>query len=249
MRIDDFIVLGRTVPEDSKKYGQSVCMAGYSEELRQLMRIYPLSICSATKARSIISAELERNNKDSRYESWALKDRRNDTILEESIKRVSDPINKKRIRPILDSLLSSNIDELNTKRHSLGILKPSRFEIFMKTRDKIKDPNQLNLFDNYRDAVRGIKTANNYFYAPYVKIDAEKGQSCLQLREWGVYELIRKYEKEGKTITSEIIKNALHINDAKDVYMVVGNMAHARSIWLIIKTYVYDNQNQVSMFS
>ena len=62
MRIDDLIVFGRTAPEESKKYGQSVCMAGYSQELRQLMRLYPMSIRSNIKARCVISAEIERIN-------------------------------------------------------------------------------------------------------------------------------------------------------------------------------------------
>ncbi len=42
MTVEDFVVLGRTVPEDSQKYGKKVCMAGYSPSLSQLLRVYPL---------------------------------------------------------------------------------------------------------------------------------------------------------------------------------------------------------------
>lgn len=44
MHVEDFVVLGRTVPEESKKYGQRICMAGYSLENNQFLRIYPLFV-------------------------------------------------------------------------------------------------------------------------------------------------------------------------------------------------------------
>ena len=44
MHVEDLIVLGRTVPEESRKYGQKVCMAGYSAENNQFLRVYPLLV-------------------------------------------------------------------------------------------------------------------------------------------------------------------------------------------------------------
>ena len=242
MRVDDFIVFGRTAPEDSKKYGQSVCMAGYSEELRQLLRLYPMNIRSKVRARCKISVEIERNNKDSRFESWTLKDRTEDSIL-----NVSSPIDKDAILPILKKNAVESIKELNEKRLSLGIIKPEKYEIQLKTRANIAVPGQLTLFDSFRKSV-GVKTANNYFHAPYLRIYADDSQSCLQIREWGIYELIRRYEKEGKAITDQDIKRALHIGDGKDAFFIIGNMVSVRNVWLVIKVFTYDKQPQNVLF-
>ena len=81
MRIDDLIILGRTVPEQSKKYGIKVCSAGYSPEMRSFIRIYPLSVHGKPESREMITVDVERSKYDSRNESWALKTRDDKSIL------------------------------------------------------------------------------------------------------------------------------------------------------------------------
>jgi hypothetical protein len=238
MRVDDLIVLGRTVPEESKRYGQRVCMAGYSEELRQLMRVYPLEIQSPIKARYLIGAELERNNMDSRLESWALKDRSSKSILS-----IGPVISKEVLRPMLESQVVESVDELNINRRSLGVLKPESFEIVCKNRTSIEHPQQLQLFDNFKDAFCA-KVATDFFTIPYVKIHSEKKQQCFQLREWGIYELMRKYQEQGRQTGAGEIKKALHVQDESDVYFVVGNMNNARNIWLVIKVFVFKSKQR-----
>jgi len=237
VRIDDLIVFGRTAPEESKKYGQSVCLAGYSEELRQFVRVYPIDIRTRLKARSKITVEVERNSKDSRAESWALKGRSEKAIL-----GVTSPLDKDTIRPILEANAAASIDDLNKAKVSLGVIKPEQYMVQLKTRSNIEIPGQQTLFDSFKIAV-GVKSANSYFHAPYLLVN-NGGQSCLQIREWGIYELMRKYEDAGRAVTTQDITNGLHIGGGKDVYFVVGNMVSVRNVWLVIKAFSYKKHEQ-----
>lgn len=238
MRIDDFTLFGRTVPEESKKYGIKVCGAGYSKELKSLMRIYPIPVECDIKARQILKIELERSKQDSRAESWALKTRDHESIVSDS-----GFDTKKDIQHFLENNIST-IDDLNDRRLSLGVLKPEEIKVVMRTRDAVRDPAQMTLFDDFESVIKPCKVAVDYFKIPYIKLPSGK-QRMLQIREWGVYELMRKYETK---ITADYIKNALHISDDKDVYFVVGNMNQFRNTWLVIKVFVFQKDNQMTLF-
>ncbi len=226
MRIDDFIVLGRTTPVASKKYGHCVCVAGYSEELRQFIRIYPTQINSKIKTLCKLSVEVERKGEDKRQESWALK-----TRSEESILSVSDPLHKNEILHILKNNVSESILELNQKKLSLGIIKPEVFEIVTE---------QRKAFVQHE---KGIRTIEQFPIIPRLELPPTPGeQARFMINEWGLYQLMTKYEKEDKALTAIDIKNALQIKDGKDVYFLVGNMNKIKNRWLVIKTFTYDNQ-------
>jgi len=234
MRIDDFIVLGKTVPEKSKKYGEKVCMAGLSTEMKSLLRLYPIDIYSKIPTRSTLVVEVERNNLDSRLESWTLKDRST-----WSIRSVGEKVGKAQLIEVLESQVAQSIDNLNENRKSLGVLKVDSFDIIMKTRKNIDNDLQLKLFDDFQEFA-GFKTASDYFQIPYFRINGDDKQRCLQIREWGVYELIRKGEESNQPISAIDIKKALHIKDNSTVYLVVGNMNNVRNVWIIIKVFVFD---------
>ncbi len=115
MIVEDFVCLGRTVPEESKKYGHKVCMAGYSYELRQFLRVYPLPVKNPLEVRGKYVLSLERNSMDSRIESWKLVDR---VALYPSPTKASDAD----IQQILKQNVAASIDELNEQRKSLGVV-------------------------------------------------------------------------------------------------------------------------------
>lgn len=223
MRIDDFIVLGRTTPIASKKYGHCVCVAGYSEELRQFVRIYPTKVRSKIKTLCSLSVEVERKNEDNRFESWALKTRSEDSIL-----TVSEPLPKEDILPILNDNISASVGELNEKKASLGVIKPEKFEIVTEQRKGFVQHNG------------GIRTMEAFPVIPRLELPPTPGeQARFMINEWGVYMLMDKYERAGKTLTATDIKNALHIKDGKEVYFVVGNLNKVRNIWLVIKVFTF----------
>lgn len=220
MRVDDFICLGRTVPEESRKYGQRVCMAGVSPELRALLRVYPLPVQNPVRMRGTYRMELERNKLDSRRESWKLIDRCN-------IQSVSSaPIPYMDIGKFVEPHICTSIAELNESRASLGIVIPESVECHFDTRPGTSSSLQGMFWDDL-DCAFG---ANAIDLIPRISFYDSNGAHDLQLREWGCYEFIRKYRHRAADLW-----DALCIKDpSRQPALLVGNMCHQRTTWLIV---------------
>lgn len=237
MRCDDFICLGRTVPEESKKYGAKVCMAGLSSELHGLLRVYPLPVVNPIRARHECVLEVQRNRQDSRVESWKLSGRG------EAIVSVSP-------RPVLDhECLASalgpfrvrSIVELNDRRLSLGVLHLLNPRGFYRQRSGISHPDQGMLFE-IADECFGAGAIDVCPYIEFWDDDAKRHE--LQIREWGCYEWIRKERARA----SQLWDN-LHLREGKMIWAVVGNQANRRTSWLIIKTFIVRTETQRQFFA
>lgn len=225
MRIDDFVCLGRTVPEDSKKYGVKVCCAGYSEELRSFLRVYPLPVSNPLQQRSRCELEVERPTCDSRNESWRLSREREDRGFVDVESK--QPTTK--VVQWLDAHLSCSIAELNAQRRSLGVIKPASCQPCFRNRGEVADPDQQSLFGDIAE-IFGEEAAK---FVPYIRFTDNDGTHNLQLREWGCHEWLRKEPSKRNQLWDN-----LRLHDPKsDVYLVVGNMCHRRNTWLIISVY------------
>lgn len=241
MILEDFISFGRTVPEKSQRYGKKVCMAGYSPECRALFRVYPLPINFNLPCRSMVSIHLERNKMDSRKESWAVKGRDPSAV----INQVADRVSEKDLIEYLKSEVVESVDWLNEHRRSLGVLKVKHYQSALKNRKSVTNPFQLRLFDDFKEQFN-FKTATDYFLAPYLHF-TDTSDRKLQIRDWGLYELMRKYENQNRALTSTDISNGLNLSDDRDIYLVVGNMNHVRTSWIIIKTFSFKRERQLSL--
>ena len=230
MIVEDFVVLGRTVPEESKKYGHRVCMAGYSPELRKLLRVYPLPVQNPLKQRQIHTFALERNHNDSRWESWKLSSR---IPLRESTKAATTTT----VQDFLQPLEADSIDQLNSDRQSLGVLRVSDLRGVFQERKGVKDELQLELFKS-TDVAFG---ANAISVAPYLVFDdAGKGRS-LQLREWGCYEYLRRFPGNRPGLWRN-----LQLHKDRDYLLLVGNMCNRRNIWLVINVFPIARKSQTT---
>jgi hypothetical protein len=226
MRIDDFICLGRSVPEASQKYGVKVCMAGYSEELRSFLRVYPLEIGNPIRARDRCVLEVERNRLDSRDESWKLIDR---SVPREA---VGGDVKEAEIVRWLLGRLSPSIRDLNERRASLGVLEiPGTCRGSFRRRADVPCPDQGSLFDFADEDHRCGAGALDI--APYLAFfDSEGRGHDLQLREWGAYEWIRNRRDRA----ADLWEN-LRLDDGRLIYLIVGNMNNRRNVWIVIKMF------------
>jgi hypothetical protein len=219
MILYECICVGRTVPEDSKKYGRKVCSIFYSPELRKLIRVYPLMIDNPCKARTVSSLSLTVNSNDSREESFKLTDPVFG-ILETSIKK-----DVSHVRNILESCLIGSIKSLNEQKKSIGVIKTLAAGSIKKIYSHDSDPDQMLLFNDLKDSM-GFDTK----VIPYLFFKDERGSHNLQIREWGTWEYIRKNPDSPNKVFS-----ALKLESEQ--YLIVGNMLQRRSNWLVVKTF------------
>jgi len=240
MRIDDLIVLARTVPEESKKYGRRVCLAGMSKDLG-LVRVYPLTVDNPLRSRREASLEVERNPDDSRYESFKLKD------AVGSILSVTDS-------PVLGTSdvcsfaekTSTTIARLNEQRKSLGFVQVIGCpEIIFRTRESIPDPDQRELWSGFMQdlAASDFRSGPTFRHVPYLRFKDAGGWHELQFREWGAYEYLRKINGKGHELST-----ILKLPESRDFFVFVGNMTSHRSAWMVLQLFSR-NAQQMRMFA
>ena len=187
------------------------------------------------KHRHVFKVELERNCMDSR---------------EESFKKIShtgtgNVIKKDNLEEILDKLASDDLEILNDRKASLGVLKvPSgSYYLKMKSKKDVEDPNQLCLFQTPDLDKQCFKTGQDYQHIPYVVIPSQRKQKNIQIRDWGTYILLGK--KHG-VISDAYLSGIFKEND---VYFIVGNMNGCRNVWIVCSFYTYPPVRQQGLFS
>jgi hypothetical protein len=228
--LEDFVMLGTTVPEPNSDGRVFVCSAGVSAEYRKLIRIYPLARRGVPNRWGEYRVRLERNPKDSRDESFQVAgDRRpgaHERINEQFEvvrKRVPDG---ERTR-LLSRFVIGSIREANAKRVSLAIVQPDAMEVAFEANPASADSPQLILFDEGLD--RPNIGARRFAWMPRVNFHDECGWWHLMLRDWGAFELQRK---RGEDYFRRNLADALHLRPSSS--LLVGNMNNQRNAWLVI---------------
>lgn len=234
MVLDDFVMLGKTVPEPNSDGRVFVCSAGYSPTLRSLIRVYPLARHGAPPRWSVSTVRLERNQMDSRAESFKLAgDRR--PGAHEHINRefaVTGEISVSRRGELLRRCVVDSIDDANRRRLSLAVLQSDGIYLEFEHNPASPDSPQLALFDV---AERPQAGARRFPYIPRLRFRDRVGEHRLMLRDWGVYELMRKHENltgmsDGER--SRYVGDALRLDPTCS--LLVGNLNNQRTAWLVI---------------
>ena len=240
MRVDDFILLGTTVPEPSRTDNRVfVCSAGYSPELRRMLRIYPLSRKNPPKRWNKYSIELEVNKKDQRFESYKIAGDRGEVVHEDINSRFQlvGRATKDDEQYLADKFTINSIKQANEERLSLGIIYPKYSPVLVfDENQEAEDHPQARLFDDRlpQDGAR------RFPFAPKLRFDIDDGAHCLSVRDWGCYEYMRKnpYSHE---------KLALNLD--KNPPLLIGNMNSRRNSWLIISVLPVRLKKELDLFS
>lgn len=229
MILEDFVMLGTTVPEPNSDGRVFVCSAGVSAEYRKLVRVYPLARRNVPHRWGQYRVPLERNPKDSRDESFqVVGDRR--PGAHERINDQFEVVRKKvpdteRIR-LLSRHAIGSIREANAKRISLAVIKPDAMELAFEHNPQSPLSPQMALFDLPGEEPSG---ARRFAWMPRIKFHDECGWWNLMLRDWGTFELQRK---KGEAYFRQELAGALHLRP--DSSLLVGNMNNQRTAWLVI---------------
>lgn len=230
MICEDFIMLGKTVPEPNSDGRTFVCSAGWSKEMRSLIRIYPLAMQDAPSMWTMASVRLERNPQDHRTESWRLRgDRSGDhhrTI--NSVFTVQKSLTGTEIASVMEQIEAQSKKQANDAKQSLAVIQPDfPPELHFSENVESDDHPQLSLFARTDEEKRKAGAAT-FPFQPRLRFSCNGDFHDLQLRDWGCYEWMRKNEMDGRA-THPIRKRLLD-----NPRLLVGNMNRHRNCWLVI---------------
>lgn len=234
LTIDDFVMLGTTVPEPNRDGRVFVCSAGYSATLRSLIRVYPLARYGAPVRWSVNTVKLERNPDDWRAESYKLAGDRRPQV-HQHINRVFDAsgVMPPGVRAeLLRKCAVGSIVEANERRLSLAIVHADAMELEFEHNPASPESPQLALFDLPGHPPSG---ARRFPFIPRLRFRDAVGAHRLMLRDWGVYELMRKNSSLTDMSDGErrrFVGGALHLDPTCS--LLVGNLNNQRNAWLVI---------------
>ena len=246
MILEDFVMLGTTVPEPNKRDGRVfVCSAGVSADFGSLIRIYPLARRNIPKRWKRYSVRVERDRAhDNRFESFKVAgdrtpgahERINDTfeLLDEVKPRDRAALLAPHVVPsIKQANERSREATCDRERFSLAIIHPKQCELNFDYNPESPDSPQMALFD--LNTHRMTSGAKRFPFIPRLRFTDDDGEHNLMLRDWGTFERMRKepgFELRSDRDRREHITNALHLRPSSS--LLVGNINNRRNAWLVI---------------
>jgi hypothetical protein len=232
MILDDFVMLGKTVPETNGDGRQFVCTAGYSLELRQPIRIYPMARRASPPRWSVSRIPVERNPRDARPESWKIRGDRSPgahDLINAIIQRLQEKVAPVMQREIVAALLVPSLEYANRSRMSLCVVAPADVPRIDLERGEVAEMAPTpDMFGDTAD----LPVAARFRWHPRLQfVDAEGHRHDLMLRDWGCYELMRKHGDE----MAPAIGEALNLSTAPP--LLCGNLNRFRNSWLVISVF------------
>ncbi len=223
------------MPEESKKYGHKVCVAGINES-GEWRRLYPFQFAYGGKdidfrKKDVIEAELAEPENDKRRESRKVVSYRS---LE---KRMEDADVIKRIRPLV-----SSIGRLDESGASLGVVKPEIVDFKVEVHDTsvVDEQKYLSLWSEElletREKVKLPIEASYLFMCGGSGCRCSKKPHDIKIIDWELNELARNVMKttdDRKEIAQKIKDKFFTWMKSRDVYFFLGT--HFRfGTWMIV---------------
>jgi len=244
---ETILVIAKTYPECSEKYGCLVCVAGINED-GEWRRLYPIPYtlfynrkyeASRFKKFDFISVRVQRAANDARSESFRILD-------PYRIKVVGSVKDWNERRKIAAEHLDQGFAKPNTENRSLAIIKPKQIQDFvLQERQRIKDEGERAVLD------KSIQTLLPEFPETRPKIPFRPVElpwigyefSCydegcrghtMMCIDWEVQELYRKLRKESEEVAfRKTRQKALGWMLSRDLYFCVGTTWKFPS-WMVI---------------
>ena len=250
------LVVAKTYPEISTKYGPLVCTVGLNENL-EWRRIYPIPAEIFFKEEyshlrfkkwDIIEVELtDARPKDPRIESFKVVNWKDIKVVGH-VDRWEDRIG------FLEKVLDRDIESVWNSNRSIGVVKPVKlYDFFAKPRERIRDEAEREVMNKMDEAQA---TLDQYIKIKDVRdeilpdakeegIKIEKipwigykfscpnpkcGTHEMMVIDWEVQELFRKYRK-----IDPVKKKVFYdFMSSKDLYFVIGNTWRFRRSFMVI---------------
>jgi hypothetical protein len=234
MLIDDLVVLGRACPEPLKDGRVTVCLGGWSER-HGFIRIYPTRADAKCKQWDVIRLEVERNDRDTRDESWKIVGSKGEwETLSEKIEVVGSIDSPESRRNLIGNRTDTCVNVINDEKRSLGIIKPSEIlKTYFKENPKYGQLMQLGLPG--MTELDSVKVKRDFPHEPRIMYrcpdcQTEAKHHDQQILEWGFYEWLRKNPDKKE----QVWENARFNRPDTDIYLFVGNQAAHRTSFMVI---------------
>jgi hypothetical protein len=249
MELRKILIATKTYPSISTKYKETVCTAGIlldnDENPMSWVRIYPIRFRELDFDRryprwSIISAKIERNDKDYREESYKIDDSSIEIIRKIDTKKKWEE-RKSFVLPIQ----FKSIKELQENNKSLGIIKPKTIEkYFSKKTSREWSEKQKTVqaqMDFFELSVQLDKIPYQFGY----QFTEENGKSHrYTISDWEIMQLYRNCRDRSQEPTQEgkeaeaLLKVRQKLEDQflskNDLYFIVGNLKNHCNTFMII---------------
>lgn len=240
------LVTVKAYPNPSKKYNETVCVAGIDLANNKWIRLYPIPFRDLEdekkfKKYSIFEANVKKAVDDKRPESFKI-----DVSSIKVIDRVGTKnewaARKKIISPTASNSFCEILNESSLNDKSLGMFKPQRIS-FICSKSKIKDIKtrescyaQPNLYNPLKNVIEEIPFDFKYSFH-CINEPACVGHT-LQIIDWEIiqaYRYWRRLYKEESVLLEKIKEKWLMMFSAeKDSYLFVGNWKRFRSQFMVL---------------
>jgi len=243
------LIVTKTYPSISTKYKETVCTAGVllddEEKPVQWIRIYPIRFRKLDFEQryprwSIVSAKIERNDKDYRFESYRIDDSSINVI-----KSINTKNNWEERKTFVLPLQFKSISAIKCQDKSLGLIKPQIINKYFcrKTeRDwNLKQQAVLDQLDLFEPSIELEKIPYNFGYE-FIDQDGDKHRYTIS--DWEIKELYRKCRDNSHEVTLEKreqeaiekVRQKLEVEflTKKDLYFIVGNLKNHKESFMII---------------
>ncbi len=243
------LIATKTYPSISTKYKETVCTAGIllddDEKPLEWIRIYPIRFRALDFDQryprwSIITAEIERNEKDYRLESFRI----NDSSIE-VVKKIDTKKNWAERKSLVFPLQFESIQEIKNQNKSLGIIKPQSIEkYFYKavTREwNVKQQNIQNQLDLFEPSFNLEKIPYQFGYQ-FTEQDGSSHRYTIS--DWEIMQLYRgcrdranqptQRQKEEEALLKVRQKLESEFLSKKELYFIVGNLKNHPKVFMII---------------
>jgi len=255
---ESVIVLTKTYPELSTKYGPLVCVAGVNE-YGEWRRLYP------------IPYEIWRDEKysDIRFHKWdiievplekATHDPRKESMRVQNWKQIKvvDHIEEWGVRKhIIKKLLDPDLETIIESGKSLGVIQPKKvLDFYAKPRNKLRDEAEKLVIQKMEEAdsaspvtlLEYLKLKDPYLlpdvhrtgvkieklpwigYKFYCKNPKCRGHDMMVI-DWEAQELFRKYKTEIGPVREKLFTWMIQ---ERDLYFIVGNTWRFHKSFMII---------------
>jgi hypothetical protein len=227
--IDDLIILGRACPEPIKDGRITVCLGGYSQALG-FVRIYPTRTDMAWKQWDIVRVEVEKDDRDTREESWKIAGSRTEWDNLSGKIEIVDNFPRGKWRDLIANLVDNCVQDINEAHRSLGIVKPNIVRRYFAD-----NPLYGQMFQGVLPGFgEPTKVKHDFPVEPRVvyrcSVCKTQNPHDQQVLEWGFYEWIRKNPDN----INQVWKNALIDSPKHDIYFFVGNQFKHRTSFVVI---------------